>query len=159
MDMEHDATATAAAAQPSHVNGHPSLNRALRPSDLPAPKLFEDFEEVTTITLPSGVRQSLKTGRVTQINNVNAGDVKADIAVLPKVVNRSSVEDLLKILRSTKLTTIVVQTCMALGALWQSICKGAKAKTARMAVSGRLAAAGPQATCGKRPKGTRRKRR
>ncbi|KAL7532290.1 hypothetical protein ACHAWF_004078, partial [Thalassiosira exigua] len=59
----------------------------------------------TTVTLPSGVRQNVTAGKVNQINNVDdptRDDVLADMAVLPQAVNRSSVEELLKLLRAYK---------------------------------------------------------
>ncbi|KAL9184164.1 hypothetical protein ACHAXT_002250 [Thalassiosira profunda] len=77
-----------------------SLGRPLRPSDLPPPTAFNGFDNFATVTLPSGMQQAVKSGKVTQINNVESVDVLADIAVLPQALNRSSVEEILQLLRA-----------------------------------------------------------
>lgn len=79
----------------------PILNRPLRPSDLPQPKVFTSFGENTTVTLPNGIQQTVAPGIVTQVNNFdNRNDVLVDFAVLPQAVNRLDVENVLKLLRA-----------------------------------------------------------
>jgi len=81
----------------------PNLGRPLRPSDLPEPTVFTDFQN-TTIILPNGIRQEVASGKATQINNVVKGgnDVLADLAVLSQAVPRSSIEEILNLLRDYK---------------------------------------------------------
>lgn len=79
-----------------------SIEGPLRPSDLPQPEVFTAFESNTTVTLQSGVEQTVAAGVVKQINNFenpDRDDSLADFAVLPAAVNRSSIEDLLRLLR------------------------------------------------------------
>ena len=81
----------------------PNLGRPLRPSDLPQPALFTNFQN-TTITLPNGKSQQVSSGKVSQINNVARNGSKDngifdDLAVLSEVVDRSSIEEILTLLR------------------------------------------------------------
>jgi hypothetical protein len=79
----------------------PTLDRPLRPSDLPQPIVFTSFGENTTVTLPNGITQTVAPGMVTQINNFdNHNDVFVDFAVLPQAVNRSDVANVLELLRA-----------------------------------------------------------
>lgn len=83
----------------------PPDGRSLRPSDLPPPVVFTDFLKNFTITLTSGVEQSVASGKVKQINNFDnpsRNDVMADFAVLPQAVDRPAIEELLSLLAAYK---------------------------------------------------------
>jgi TPR repeat protein len=81
----------------------------LRPSDLPGPELFTAFDARSkTYNLPGKPGQQVRTGSVAQINRVtnassatlHAVPLMAEIALLPNLVNRSSIDQVLKLLRN-----------------------------------------------------------
>ena len=87
-------------SDPAEVLDSPSLGRPLRPSDLRGPSAFGSFVN-STLDLPGGSRQNVSMGRVRQ-DGVDGGEGEEDMvdfAVLPSVVDRPDVEELLALLR------------------------------------------------------------
>ena len=75
----------------------------LRPSDLPQPLVFTAFESNRTVTLSSnGARQVVAEGKVQQINKSlrEESDGMVDFAVLPAVVDRADIRNVLDLLES-----------------------------------------------------------
>jgi TPR repeat protein len=82
----------------------------LRPSDLPPPALFHQFTQSRNVTLPGKVEpQRVQLGTIHQINRIRKNQTQhhstqlsssTEIAYLPQIVDSSSVESLLRWLRS-----------------------------------------------------------
>ena len=94
---EADGSCTAGDSDPAEVLDSPSLGRPLRPSDLRGPSAFGSFVN-STLDLPGGSRQNVSMGRVRQDGGEGEEDM-VDFAVLPSVVDRPDVEELLALLR------------------------------------------------------------
>mmetsp|Transcript_26649 Transcript_26649/g.41803 ORF Transcript_26649/g.41803 Transcript_26649/m.41803 type:complete len:575 (-) Transcript_26649:95-1819(-) len=78
-------------------------NEPLRPSDLPQPVVFSAFESNRTVTLKAnGVQQAVAEGNVQQINKGLREDTDGmvNFAVLPSVVNRADIQNVLSRLES-----------------------------------------------------------
>jgi len=77
-----------------------SLERPLKPSDIPGPVVFSAFDKNETILLPGGYHQELRQGKVSQVNSIENPDLNlVDFAVLPSAINRTDVEEILSLLR------------------------------------------------------------
>jgi hypothetical protein len=72
---------------------------ALRPKDLPEPVLFTRFQNNSTIDLPTGRPQVVAQGFVNQIHH-KENSVDAKVSVLPSLVDRMSVDNMLGLLRN-----------------------------------------------------------
>ena len=80
---------------------HRRLTSPLRPSNLPQPVVFSAFESNQTVTLAvNGVQQVAAEGKVHQINKSlrDETDSMVKFAVLPSVVNRADIQNVLDLL-------------------------------------------------------------
>ena len=81
---------------------HRRLTSPLRPSNLPQPVVFSAFESNQTVTLAvNGVQQVVAEGKVHQINKSlrDETDSMVKFAVLPSVVNRADIQNVLDLLQ------------------------------------------------------------
>ena len=108
-ENSHDPTCQASSTTTTTTTS--STVGSLRPSDLPGPVVFTDFVRNTTVTLDSnGKTIQVAEGKVNQINQIqDAGSSRdettsatttysTEFSILPQIVNRSSVRDVLELL-------------------------------------------------------------
>jgi TPR repeat protein len=104
-DASTNASQDAPQTPKPHVTAIPGR---LRPLDLPGPELFTAFDTRSKIyNLPGKpTGQEVRTGSVAQINRVTNASTKdavplmAEIALLPNLVDRSSIDQVLRLLRN-----------------------------------------------------------
>jgi hypothetical protein len=102
-----DASTNSSQDAPQSSKPQTAIPGRLRPLDLPGPELFTAFDTSSkTYNLPGKPGQEVRTGSVTQINRVmnasttDAVPLMAEIALLPNLVDRSSIDQVLRLLRN-----------------------------------------------------------
>eukprot|EP00587_Corethron_hystrix_P001982 CAMPEP_0113319966 /NCGR_PEP_ID=MMETSP0010_2-20120614/13954_1 /TAXON_ID=216773 ORGANISM="Corethron hystrix, Strain 308" /NCGR_SAMPLE_ID=MMETSP0010_2 /ASSEMBLY_ACC=CAM_ASM_000155 /LENGTH=633 /DNA_ID=CAMNT_0000177635 /DNA_START=92 /DNA_END=1990 /DNA_ORIENTATION=- /assembly_acc=CAM_ASM_000155 len=77
----------------------PHRSVPLRPSDLPGPTVFSSFGANYTIDLPAG-RFIVAPGTVKRVNRKSRSSISSDFFVLPSLVERSNIDEVLTLLRN-----------------------------------------------------------
>ena len=83
----------------SRTEEEAKLPGTLRQEDLPDIQYFGDFDQTDTVHLLGKANQTVRTGSISQIYKVDSA-APASTALLPELVDRASIHDVLQILRS-----------------------------------------------------------